>query len=149
MKSSLHSRISFLTLFCNYQLNSAHISAGWRLKTRLNFMLLLPASEILRITTFHGPHRKYSLSVVGKACLQRCCIEMEVTRLLFVYSLPRECVYQVVALQWTSPLISLFRISGAMSHYFMHILLISSLTFGPSCCNELLCPSIHLHILSY
>jgi hypothetical protein len=39
----------------------------------------------------------YSLSIVWKASLQRCCIAAEVTRLLLVYSLLRECVYRVVA----------------------------------------------------
>jgi hypothetical protein len=65
----------------------------------------------------HGPRRKQSLSIFGKMCLQRGRIAMEVTRLLLVYSLLRECVYRVVALQWTSILTSLIRISGVTSQY--------------------------------
>jgi hypothetical protein len=67
--------------------------------------------------TWHGPRRKYSLSIVGKACLQCRCIATEVTRLLLAYSLPRECVYRVVAWQWTSILTSLFRLSVVISQY--------------------------------
>jgi hypothetical protein len=59
--------------------------------------LLLPASELFLITTLHAPRRKRSISVVGKVCLQSCCIATKVMRLLLAYSLPRECVYRVVA----------------------------------------------------
>jgi hypothetical protein len=40
-----------------------------------------------------APRRKNSLSIIGKACLQRRCIAVEITRLLLVYSLLRERVY--------------------------------------------------------
>jgi hypothetical protein len=49
------------------------------------------------ITTLHGPRRKHIFSIVGKVCLQRRCIATEITRFLLAYSLPRECVYRVVA----------------------------------------------------
>jgi hypothetical protein len=50
------------------------------------------STELFFITTLHGPFRKHSLSVAGKACLQRRCITTEVIRLLLAYSLQRECV---------------------------------------------------------
>jgi hypothetical protein len=53
-------------------------SASWRLETRLNSVLLLPASERFFITILYGSRRKHSLSIVGKACLQRRCVTMEV-----------------------------------------------------------------------
>jgi hypothetical protein len=53
--------------------------------------------ELFFTTTLHRPRRKHSLPLVGKACLQRHCIEMVVTQLLLVYSLPQEFVYWVVA----------------------------------------------------
>jgi hypothetical protein len=123
MKPSFHSLIPFL-LFCNCQFrihdsiqflcSPAHILSR---NSNLHSMLLLTTSELFSIITLHGPHRKHSLSDVGKACLQRCCIATEVTRLLFAYSLPWECVYSIVASQWTSSLISRFRISVVMSQY--------------------------------
>jgi hypothetical protein len=72
---------------CNCQLNSKLISrqAG---VPKLDWLFF--------ITTLHAPRRKHSLSIVGKARLQRRCIATEVTRLWLAYSLPRECVYQVV-----------------------------------------------------
>jgi hypothetical protein len=91
--------------------------AGRRLETRFFTVLLLPASELFFIIILHGPRRKHSLSIVGKACLHRRCITTEVTQLLLAYSLPRVCVYRVVAWQWTSILTSLFRLSGVMSQY--------------------------------
>jgi hypothetical protein len=75
-------------------------------KTRLNSIPLLQSSypgrlasrnstqffstELFFITILHGPRRNQSLSIVGKACLQRHCISTEVTRLLLAYSLPRK-----------------------------------------------------------
>jgi hypothetical protein len=85
--------------------------------TRLHSMLLLPASELFLITTLHGPRRKHSLYIVGNVCLQRRRIATIVILLLLVYSLPQECVYRVVAYQWTSILTSLFQLSGVMSQY--------------------------------
>jgi hypothetical protein len=78
-------------------------------------MLQLPGSELFFITTLHGTRRKRSLSIVGKACLQRRCIATEVT---LAYSLPREGVYRVVAYQQTSTLTSLFRLSGVVSQLY-------------------------------
>jgi hypothetical protein len=102
MESSFHSLIRFLPLFCNCQFRrldsiqflccQAHIPAGWRLETRLTL-----STEFFFITILHGPHRKHSFSIVKKAFLQRRCIATEVIRLLLAYSLPRECVYRVVA----------------------------------------------------
>jgi hypothetical protein len=99
MKSSLYSLIPFLPLFCNCQFrridsiqficSQAPIPAGWRLETRLDSMLLLPASELFLITTLHGPRRKHCLSIVDNACLQRRCIATEAIGLLLAYSLPR------------------------------------------------------------
>jgi hypothetical protein len=77
------------------------------------------SNEVFLITTFHGPWRKHSLSVVRKACLQRRCVGAVVTQLLLEYALPPEYVYRVVAYQWTSILTSLFRISGVMSQYVL------------------------------
>jgi hypothetical protein len=56
-------------------------------------------------------------SVVMEVCLLRRCIETAVLRLWLAYSLRRECVYRVVAYQWTSTLTLLFRLSGVMSQY--------------------------------
>jgi hypothetical protein len=66
-KSSFHSLISFLPLFCSYQfrrLNSiqflcsqAHVLAGWRLETRL--FTLHCSNEFFYMTTLHGPHGKH------------------------------------------------------------------------------------------
>jgi hypothetical protein len=50
-------------------------------------------TELLFIITLHGPRRKHSLSIVGKACLQHRCIATDVTRLLFAYSFTQEYVY--------------------------------------------------------
>jgi hypothetical protein len=98
MKSSFHSLIPFLPLFCNCQLHSvqflssqAHILAGWSVETR-------PVStEIFFIATLHGPRRKRSLFDIEKACLQRRCTAKEVIPLLFASLLPREYVYGIVA----------------------------------------------------
>jgi hypothetical protein len=89
--------------------SQAHILAGWRLETRLD------STVLFFIIIMQGPRRKRSLSIVGKAWLQRRCIAMEVTRLLLEYSLPEECVYWVVAKQWMSVPTSLFRLSGILS----------------------------------
>jgi hypothetical protein len=55
------------------------------------------STELFFITTLHGSHRKHSISIVGKPCLQSRCIATEVTQLLLAYSLQREFVYRVVA----------------------------------------------------
>jgi hypothetical protein len=63
--------------------SQAHILAGWCLETRLSSIALLPSShpgrlasrnstqffstELFITTTLHGPRRKHSLSIVGKA----------------------------------------------------------------------------------
>jgi hypothetical protein len=51
------------------------------------------STELFFITTLHGPLRKHSLSIAGKACLLRRCIATEVTLLLLADSLPQECFY--------------------------------------------------------
>jgi hypothetical protein len=76
MKSSLHSLIPFLPLFCICQLRwlcsiqflcfQALVPAGCRLETRLEStrlpsILLLPSLKLFFITTFNGPHRKHRL----------------------------------------------------------------------------------------
>jgi hypothetical protein len=50
---------------------------------------LLDSTELFFIATLHGPFRKHSLYIGGKACLQRRCIAAEVIRLLLAYSLLR------------------------------------------------------------
>jgi hypothetical protein len=100
MKSSFHSPIPFLPLFCNCQFrrldsiqflfSQTHILVGWRLETQFI------STQFFLLTTLHGPCRKHSLPIFRKAYLQRRCIATEVTWLL-TYSLPLECVYRVVA----------------------------------------------------
>jgi hypothetical protein len=98
VKNSFHSLIPFLLSLLYHLLlpspelypilflcSQAHITAGWQLEIRLTSMLLLPVSEFFFITTLHGPRRKHSLSIVGKACLECRCIATEVTRLLLAY----------------------------------------------------------------
>jgi hypothetical protein len=117
MKSSFHSLILFLSLFCSCQLrrldsiqflcSQAHIPAGWRLETRLTLLKWTLYNHVARTA------QKTASLLLRKACLQLRCIE--VTRLLLAYSLPRECVYRVVAHQWTSLVTLLFLLSGVMS----------------------------------
>jgi hypothetical protein len=97
MKSSFHSLIPFLPLFCNCQLNSIpRLPRPYpgRLVSWHSTQFLL--TELFFIITLHWACSKHSLSIVGKACLQHRCVATEVTRLLLAYSLPRECVYRVV-----------------------------------------------------
>jgi hypothetical protein len=77
MKPSFHSLILFLPLFCNCQFrrldlvqflcSQAHIPAGWRLETRLDYHTSrLLFSTLLHflcpfITPRHRPHRKHNL----------------------------------------------------------------------------------------
>jgi hypothetical protein len=77
------------------------------------------STELLFITTLQRPRRKHSPSLVLKSCLLCRCITTDVPLLLLAYSLPRECVYRVVALQWTYILILLFPLSSVISHYFI------------------------------
>jgi hypothetical protein len=129
MKSSYLSLILFLPssqLFCQlpppetlsvqFLCSQAHIVARWRLETQLTQMIFF----VLFIPSRHGARRKHGLSIVEKACLRSRCIAVEVIRFLLAYLLPRECVYQVVAQQWMSPLVSLFRLSGVMSQHSLH-----------------------------
>jgi hypothetical protein len=88
-------------------------SYAGRLASRNSTQFL--STELFFITTLHGSRRKHSLSTIRKFCLQRRWRATEVTRLFLAYSLPRECVYLVVAKQWTSILTSLFRLSDVMS----------------------------------
>jgi hypothetical protein len=107
MKSSLHSLILFLPLFCNCQLrkldsiqflcSKAHIAAGWRLETRLtllNWTLLynhfaratqktqpLSCSEGVSIAPLHTKGSYSSVACVFDAagmCLQGRCLAMNV-----------------------------------------------------------------------
>jgi hypothetical protein len=106
MKSSSHSFIPFLPLFCNCQFwrfDSIQCSApkliSWQAGVSKLHSTLLDyyfSTEVFFIITLQGPRRKHSLSIVGKVCLQPRCIATEVTRLLLVFPLPRECVYRVV-----------------------------------------------------
>jgi hypothetical protein len=75
MKSSLHSLISFLPLFCNFQLNSIPLlpsSYSGRLASRNSTQFF--SIELFFITILHASRRKLSLSFAVKACLQRRCI---------------------------------------------------------------------------
>jgi hypothetical protein len=81
MKSSFHSLIPFLPLFCSSQFQrldsikfQAHIPAGWRLKTR-PFTSLYAAEHFL-ITTLHGPRWKHT-SIVNEECLLICCLAID------------------------------------------------------------------------
>jgi hypothetical protein len=86
MSEWVNSFLAFiLQLPTQFLCSQTHILAGWHLETGLFF-----------ITTLYGPHIIHSLSVVGKALLQRRCIATEVIRFLLAYSLPREFVYRVV-----------------------------------------------------
>jgi hypothetical protein len=47
------------------------------------------------------PHRKHLLRHWFYFCIySACCVRTEVIRLLPAYSLPRECVYRVIAYKW-------------------------------------------------
>jgi hypothetical protein len=79
--SYFHSLIPFLPLFCNcefWRLDSIQFlcSQAGRLASRNSTPFF--STEIFFITTFQGPHRKVSFSIVGKACLQRRCIATKV-----------------------------------------------------------------------
>jgi hypothetical protein len=72
MKSSLHRLIPFLSLSCNCQLSSVPLLSSsyfGRLASRNS----TPFTELFFIATLHGPRRKHSLYIAGKACLQRRC----------------------------------------------------------------------------
>jgi hypothetical protein len=56
--------------------------AGWRLETQVIEKIFF----VLFITPRYGLRRKSNLSIVKKACLERCCIATEVIRLLLAYS---------------------------------------------------------------
>jgi hypothetical protein len=111
--------LRFETFFFVASYDSQCRSRGIRPRLHTGWTLLLPASKLFFITTLHGPRRKHSHSIVGKACLQCRYIATEVTR-LFAYSLPLECGCRVVAWQWTSILTSLYRLSGVISQYFRY-----------------------------
>jgi hypothetical protein len=108
MKSSWRSLSPFLPLFCNCQFrrldsirilcSQIHILAVWRLETRF-YSTRLFTNKRFFLTALHGPRRKHSISIVETSCLQRRCITTEVIQLLLAYSLPRECVYRIVAWQ--------------------------------------------------
>jgi hypothetical protein len=93
MKSSFHSLIPFLPLFCSCQFrrldsiqflcSQAHILAGWSPETRL--FISLYAAENFFVTTLHGPRRK-QLSIVEKACLLIRCLAMGLYVTIFIYS---------------------------------------------------------------
>jgi hypothetical protein len=91
MKSSCHSLIPLLPLFCNCQLqrldsiqflcSRAHIPAGWRLEIRLftsdYCSILLCAAERFFITTLHG-HTENTASIVKEALLPIRCLTKDV-----------------------------------------------------------------------
>jgi hypothetical protein len=115
MKSSLYCLIPFLPLFCNCKfrrLDSVQFlcsQVGSRLETLLtllNWTLLY--NHFTRTRQKTEPH--YCWEGVFTAPLHS-----NGSYLIVGYSLPRERVYRAVAYQWTSPLTSLFRLSGVMS----------------------------------
>jgi hypothetical protein len=91
MKTFLHSLIPFLSLLCNWQLNSNPLlpsSYPGRLTSRNSTRLDYDFSnEFFFITSLYGPRRRHNLSIIVKACLQRSCTATEFTRLLPAYSL--------------------------------------------------------------
>jgi hypothetical protein len=93
MKYSLYNLIRFLPLFCKCQLNSsAPKLISWQAGVwKLDYILLLPTSELFLITTFHGPRRKHGLSIVGEACSQLRCLAIDVL-LLRALCLPSRCL---------------------------------------------------------
>jgi hypothetical protein len=92
MKSSVHSLIPFLPFLLNHlQLPSSELDPILCNNHQLRNSTQFFSAELFFITTLHGPRGKHSLSIVGKAFLQRCFIATEVTQLLHVYSLPRKC----------------------------------------------------------
>jgi hypothetical protein len=116
MKSSFHSLIPFLPLLCNFQFrrlesieflcSQAQIQAGWCLETRLDYDF---SNEIFFITTLHGPPRKHTLSIFGKARLRSRCIATEISSVVacvFVavgMSLPSRCLAMNVYSDLTIP----------------------------------------------
>jgi hypothetical protein len=97
MKSSLHRVIPFLQLFCNCQFRRFD-SIQFLCPKLISWQASVSKLDSILNSLYNArTTQKYSLSIVGKAFLQRCCIAMEVTRLSLTYSLPRECVYRVVA----------------------------------------------------
>jgi hypothetical protein len=115
MRSSLHCLIPFLSLFCSCQLrrldsiqflcSQARIPTGWDLETRLDYNF---TNEFLFLTTLHGPRRKHSLSIVGKACLQRRCIaeSYSIVACVFVAAgiyLPSRCLTMNVYSDFSIP----------------------------------------------
>jgi hypothetical protein len=116
MKSSFHSLIPFLPLFCSCQFrrldsaqflcSQAHIPAGWRPETRLftsdycsfcltTATLLLKRPSLSLCKPSAQTPRKTSSSVVKMACLQLRCLETDVP--LSRARVLRECVYRAVA----------------------------------------------------
>jgi hypothetical protein len=117
MKSSFHSLIPFLPLFCNchfrrlgsiqFLCSQAHILAGLRLETRLS--TLCCSIELFFITTLHGLQGKHRLLLplivlgVFSAPLHsngRGADHIDNILTTAEECLPRERVYRVVAQQW-------------------------------------------------
>jgi hypothetical protein len=105
VKSFLYNLIPVLPLFCNYQLNSIPLlrsSYPGRLASRNSTQFF--ATELFFITPLHGPRGNRSLSIVGKACLQRRCIA--IVACVFVAAgmcLPSRCLAMNVYSDFTIP----------------------------------------------
>jgi hypothetical protein len=105
MKTSFHSLIPFLPLFCNCQFrrldsvqffcSQAHILTGWRPETHIftsestatTWLLLLTVS--LCNTSARTPRKTQP---VNKACLPRCCLAVDVVLSLAGICLPSRCL---------------------------------------------------------
>jgi hypothetical protein len=97
MKSSFHSLIPFLPLFCNCQLNSIPLlpsSYPGRLTSRNSTRFF--STELFFITTYNGSRKKNNFSIVGKECLQRRCIATELLNCCLLIAaeicLPSRCI---------------------------------------------------------
>jgi hypothetical protein len=98
MKSSFHSLIPFLPLFCNCQFrrldsvqflcSQAHVLAGWRLELDSVLILSFSTSLCYRTLLYNNFARnpQKTASVVKKACLMIRCLAMDV---LFLRALAR------------------------------------------------------------
>jgi hypothetical protein len=78
--------------------SQAHVLACSRFDTRFYSLFLLPASELFFITSLHELCRNHCLHIIGKACLERRCIAIEVIRFLIAYPYLKMNVYSDFAI---------------------------------------------------
>jgi hypothetical protein len=87
VKSSGHSLIHFLPLFCSWQFRRLNSTALDYCSTRSRLLCLF-------ITPLHGPHGKHPC-ILKEACSLICYLPIDV--LLSLACVLRECVYRAVA----------------------------------------------------